>query len=89
MNRSDVFVETKVPGCGNPLENTTRNPFTCYKSTKANLESDLEKLNLKWVDLVLLHFPPFPSFGEPYFGLRRTLPHRLPCCQTFTCDFLQ
>ena len=63
MNRSEVFVETKVPGCGNPLENTTRNPFTCYKTTKANLESDLTKLNLKWVDLVLLHFPPFPSFG--------------------------
>jgi len=61
-SRDHFFVETKVPGCGNPLENTTRNPFDCYKSTVQNLESDLQQLNLTYVDLVLLHFPPFPSF---------------------------
>jgi len=62
MRREDIFVETKVPGCGNPLENTTRNPFDCYASTKRNLAFDLEQLNLTYVDLVILHFPPFPSF---------------------------
>merc|ERR1711988_1201917 len=24
--RKDIFLQTKVPGCGNPSENTTRNP---------------------------------------------------------------
>eukprot|EP00419_Tripos_fusus_P000076 CAMPEP_0172684368 /NCGR_PEP_ID=MMETSP1074-20121228/19504_1 /TAXON_ID=2916 /ORGANISM="Ceratium fusus, Strain PA161109" /LENGTH=333 /DNA_ID=CAMNT_0013503369 /DNA_START=75 /DNA_END=1076 /DNA_ORIENTATION=- len=62
MRREDIFVETKVPGCGNPLENTTRNPFDCYASTARNLAFDLEQLNLTYVDLVIIHFPPFPSF---------------------------
>jgi diketogulonate reductase-like aldo/keto reductase len=56
------FVETKVPGCANPLENTTRNPFTCYKDTVANLQRDLDQLDVPHVDLVIIHFPPFPSF---------------------------
>jgi len=60
--RSEIFLQTKVPGCGNPLENTTRNPFTCYKDTKTNLEHDLELLGLDYVDSVIIHFPPFPSF---------------------------
>jgi len=60
--REQIFVETKVPGCGNPLENTTRNPFTCYKDTVTNLQTNLDQLNLAYVDLVILHFPPFPSF---------------------------
>jgi len=62
FGRSKVFVETKVPGCGNPAENTTRNPLTCYRDAKANLATDLEKLGLDRVDLVILHFPPFSSF---------------------------
>jgi len=62
VERSSVFVESKVPGCANPLENTTRNPFTCYRDTKKNLEKDIALLNLSFVDSVILHFPPFPSF---------------------------
>lgn len=61
--RNEIFLQTKVPGCGNPLENTTRNPFTCYKDTKKNLASDLELLGLDYVDSVIIHFPPFPSFA--------------------------
>jgi diketogulonate reductase-like aldo/keto reductase len=60
--RNEIFLQTKVPGCGNPGENTTRNPLTCYKDTKKNLESDLELLGLDYVDSVIIHFPPFPSF---------------------------
>lgn len=60
--REQIFVETKVPGCGNPGENTTRNPFTCYEDTKSNLEKDLQFLGLPYVDLVIIHFPPFQSF---------------------------
>ena len=47
VNRSKVFVQTKVPGCANPAENTTRNPNTCYKDAKRNLETDLAKLGLR------------------------------------------
>jgi len=61
--RDEIFVETKVPGCGNPAENTTRNPLTCYSDTVKNLERDLEFLGLPYVDLVIIHFPPFPSFA--------------------------
>jgi len=62
VSRDQIFVETKVPGCGNPLENTTRNPFTCFKDTQKNLESNLQQLGLDHVDLVIIHFPPIPSF---------------------------
>jgi len=62
ITRDELFVETKVPGCGNPLENTTHNPFDCYKTTQKNLELNLQQLNLSYVDLVIIHFPPFPSF---------------------------
>lgn len=60
--RDEIFLQTKVPGCGNPAENTTRNPLTCYKDTVTNLASDLELLGLDYVDSVIIHFPPFPSF---------------------------
>lgn len=61
--RKEIFLQTKVPGCGNPGENTTRNPFTCYEDTKKNLASNLELLGLDYVDSVIIHFPPFPSFA--------------------------
>jgi len=60
--RKEIFLQTKVPGCGNPGENTTRNPFRCYTDTKKNLAKDLELLGLDYVDSVIIHFPPFPSF---------------------------
>jgi len=63
LQRDQIFVETKVPGCANPAENTTRNPLTCYSDTQKNLERDLESLGLPYVDLVIIHFPPFPSFA--------------------------
>merc|ERR1719247_3215999 len=28
--RKEIFLQTKVPGCANPAENTTRNPLKCY-----------------------------------------------------------
>lgn len=60
--RNEIFLQTKVPGCGNPGENTTRNPLHCYADTKKNLASNLELLGLDSVDSVIIHFPPFPSF---------------------------
>lgn len=60
--RKEIFLQTKVPGCANPQENTTRNPLTCYNDTKKNLASNLEQLDVDYVDSVIIHFPPFPSF---------------------------
>jgi diketogulonate reductase-like aldo/keto reductase len=56
--RDSVFVETKVPGCGFDNISTT----SCYEDTARALETDLELLNMTYVDLVILHFPPHASF---------------------------
>jgi len=61
--RNQIFLQTKVPGCGNPMENTTRDPLTCYADTAKNLLADIEKLAVDYVDSVIIHFPPFPSFA--------------------------
>lgn len=60
LSREEVFVETKIQGC--LTGNDTLNPFRCYENAKRNLESDLELLNLTYVDLVILHSPPLPTF---------------------------
>merc|ERR1719160_1414653 len=44
------------------MDKKTINPFTCYTDTKQNLQSDLDLLGLPFVDLVILHFPPLPTF---------------------------
>eukprot|EP00435_Cladocopium_sp_Y103_P062796 s22_g24.t1 len=57
--RESIFVETKVPGCG--LDSSMKNVFECYAGTKRDLETDLKLLNLSYVDLVIVHFPPISS----------------------------
>lgn len=54
--RERVFVETKVPGC--LLDPSMKDPFHCYDSTKRAIEADLRLLNVSYIDLVILHFPP-------------------------------
>lgn len=52
--RESIFVETKVPGCGeNPVVVTD-----CYGSTEKTLAKDLELLGMPYVDLVIVHSPP-------------------------------
>lgn len=38
-----------------------KNVFDCYAGTKKDLETDLKLLNLSYVDLVIVHFPPISS----------------------------
>lgn len=57
--REKIFVETKVPGCG--MDPSMLNLFKCQEGTKKNLEKDLQLLNLSYVDLVIVHFPPIAS----------------------------
>lgn len=59
LPREKIFVETKVPGCG--LDPSMKNIFDCYTGTKKDLETDLKLLNLPYVDLVIVHFPPISS----------------------------
>mmetsp|Transcript_31155 Transcript_31155/g.70842 ORF Transcript_31155/g.70842 Transcript_31155/m.70842 type:complete len:334 (-) Transcript_31155:84-1085(-) len=58
--RKSIFVETKVPGCG--LDKAV-SVFGCYSDTKKVLEKNLELLNLTYVDLVIIHFPPLPTMA--------------------------
>jgi len=59
MSRKDIFMATKVPGCGlgAPL-----NKDKCYNSTKETLDLNLQLLNLDYVDLVITHFPPIQAW---------------------------
>ena len=58
FGRENVFVETKVPGCG--MGEGVK--LLDYGSTTRDaLEKDLTLLNMSSVDLVILHFPPLPT----------------------------
>lgn len=52
--RSNLFLTTKVPGC-----NTLGvRPGHCYDDTVKLVNDDLRLLNVSFVDLMLVHFPP-------------------------------
>jgi len=53
--RDQIFVTTKVPGCG-AAEGVRRGH--CYEDTVSLFQEDLTLLNLPFVDLILIHFPP-------------------------------
>jgi len=56
--RDSVFLETKVPGCGlDPAVSMQ----ACYEDTVKILHEDLRQLNMSYVDLVIVHFPPAPA----------------------------
>ena len=66
LERGDVFVTTKVPGCG--VQGV--DPGDCSGSTKAFLETDFAELGSDfglggYIDLVLLHFPPCVTDPQP------------------------
>lgn len=57
LAREDVFVLSKVPGCGTaPV--LPQSEEGCYNATRSALQSDLQQLRLEYVDAMLLHFPP-------------------------------
>lgn len=74
--RESVFLETKVPGCGLG-EGVTL--FECRKKTQEALAKDLQLLNVSYVDLVILHFPPLPT-------MLNVLSHT---CEKFECGLIQ
>jgi diketogulonate reductase-like aldo/keto reductase len=52
--RTNLFLTTKVPGC---IGGDVR-PGHCYDDTMAMVNDDLKLLNVAYVDLILIHFPP-------------------------------
>mmetsp|Transcript_31091 Transcript_31091/g.70689 ORF Transcript_31091/g.70689 Transcript_31091/m.70689 type:complete len:369 (+) Transcript_31091:69-1175(+) len=58
--RKSLFITTKVPGCG--LQNVSGSSVEeCRNDTSARLAEDLKQLDLTYVDLMLIHFPPCPG----------------------------
>lgn len=43
VNRKDIFITTKVPGCSN---------------VESYIQEDLQQLGTEYIDLLLIHFPP-------------------------------
>jgi len=57
--RANVFVTTKVPGCGVPgLPPYYGVQPPCFNNTVRALQTDLAQLDTPYLDLILLHFPP-------------------------------
>jgi len=54
--REGLFLTTKVPGCG--VGQGVRPGKYCYPDTLKLFQDDLDLLNVAYVDLILIHFPP-------------------------------
>jgi len=54
VDRKDVFITTKVPGCAN---------------TAKNVEEDLKELGTDYIDLLLIHFPSGDDCGAAWATL--------------------
>lgn len=60
MTRESIFLTTKVPGCG--MQDVSGvSVEECEKDTAARIADDLSWLQLKYVDLLLIHYPPCPG----------------------------
>mmetsp|Transcript_10857 Transcript_10857/g.15088 ORF Transcript_10857/g.15088 Transcript_10857/m.15088 type:complete len:306 (+) Transcript_10857:188-1105(+) len=53
-NRTSYFLTTKIPGC----KVNRRHPESCYDDAQRQLSEDLSLLDVQYVDLMLVHFPP-------------------------------
>ena len=62
LTRREVFVTTKVPGCGSRGVSRASAAACAADSVRA-AESNLEQLGLAQVDLLLVHFPPRGGCG--------------------------
>ena len=58
--RSQLFITTKVPGCGVPTQGLQP---PCESNTFAQAVDDISELGLTHVDLMLIHFPPLLNCG--------------------------
>jgi diketogulonate reductase-like aldo/keto reductase len=53
--RGDIFLTTKIPGCGVPTQGLQP---PCFANSMKLAEQGLSELQTPYVDLLLIHFPP-------------------------------
>eukprot|EP01065_Artemidia_motanka_P027001 TRINITY_DN32239_c0_g1_i1.p1 TRINITY_DN32239_c0_g1~~TRINITY_DN32239_c0_g1_i1.p1 ORF type:complete len:331 (+),score=128.71 TRINITY_DN32239_c0_g1_i1:74-994(+) len=58
--RSEYFLDTKVPGCGTPTQGLQP---PCFNNTLKMYTENLADLRTDHVDLLLIHFPPLLGCG--------------------------
>jgi diketogulonate reductase-like aldo/keto reductase len=68
VTRKDLFITTKIPACGTiPIAGLpTPSKENCKDDSTKLLNQDLAELQMDYVDLMLLHFPP-NSCGGPLY----------------------
>eukprot|EP00440_Ansanella_granifera_P072583 gb/GFBE01078761.1/.p1 GENE.gb/GFBE01078761.1/~~gb/GFBE01078761.1/.p1 ORF type:complete len:386 (+),score=79.19 gb/GFBE01078761.1/:1-1158(+) len=88
--RESLFVTTKVPGCG-ANNVSAMSAEECRRDTAATVQEDLALLNLSYVDLVLLHFPPcFGENGSAHSpGQLKCYPGKTGCTDPNTCALVK
>ena len=59
--REQIFLTSKVPGCGVPSQGLEP---PCFENTLKVATADLSTLHVDYVDLLLLHFPPIEAGGK-------------------------
>lgn len=65
--RSSLFITTKVPACGSQGMSRAH----CTADTLKAAQQNLDELNVTYVDLLLIHFPPVGGCGALNCGLVR------------------
>ena len=63
--REDLFITTKIPGCG--LQGVSR--AKCGPDSVRDVETNLRQLNVSYIDLLLVHFPPIGGCGALNCGV--------------------
>ena len=93
---ADVWLQTKMEGCGNSVD--PRSPIlrgSCYRDTLKVFDDSLSELGVERVDLTLLHSPPcvpgaswnMGCIGHPAQDL--VYPHRCDCAAPEPCKMMQ
>lgn len=89
-SRKNIFLTTKVPGCG--IQNASAvSVEACKKDTTARVEDDLRLLELQYIDLMLIHFPPcVGDDGSAQSPMSSTcFTGRSGCSKPGACDYVK
>lgn len=88
--REDIFITTKVPGCG--IQNSSAiSTDACTKDTATRIADDLQQLGVKYIDLLLIHFPPCPGQdGSPKSPMEsKCYEPKTGCDDPKSCDMIK
>jgi diketogulonate reductase-like aldo/keto reductase len=88
--RKSIFLTTKVPGCG--IQNVSASSIDqCKSDTAARIADDLRLLDVEYIDLLLLHFPPCPGDdGSAQSPMKSSCyAGRTGCSNPKSCDMIK